>query len=126
MMSERFEDQINHIIELTTRVDERVQSLMKHQHVLENKLDGQIDDINDLNIKIKIIETQDIDSILQEVKEIRSALHKLELKLQVLESSSTNQEARWKTIFSFSLQLVWVVLAAFLLYKLGLQAPAVP
>jgi SMC interacting uncharacterized protein involved in chromosome segregation len=95
---------IDSIFELTTRVDERVQGIVKQQLTLEAQVDRQFDIIS----------------------AARENVHELELRLSNLEKSSTNQEQRWKTFFSFGIQLIWVILAAYLLYKLGIQSPDVP
>lgn len=81
------------ISELTTRVDERVQMIIKKQDDMERKIER---------------------------------FHEIELRVQAVESNSSRGEARWKTTIGFALQVAWVMLAAYLLYKVGLQAPAVP
>lgn len=123
--SERYYSQVNEsinsLIELTTRVDERVINMIRKQELTDEKISTQLDVINNLNTKVRLLETFNEDN-----SETSTSMHKLELRLQMLENSSNNQENRWKTIFGFSIQLVWVILAAFLLFKLGIQAPAVP
>lgn len=122
-MADRLTESINAIVELTTRVDERVQLIMKQQKELEDKIRNQNEFVSDLNTKVKILE---INAITDEIKEINEHLHKIDLRLQTLENSNNSNESRWKTIFGFAIQLIWVILAAFLLYKLGISAPAVP
>ena len=47
------------------------------------------------------------------------------LQLEGLKNISIKQEKIWSRIFGFVIQLAWVLLAAYLLYKLGLQPPPV-
>lgn len=122
-MSDRLTESINAIVELTTRVDERVQLIMKQQKEIEDKIYHQNEFVSDLNTKVKILE---INAITDEIEKINEHLHKMEIRLNTLENSNNSNENRWKTIFGFVIQLVWVILAAFLLYKLGISAPAVP
>jgi hypothetical protein len=100
-MDERQYDQlfvsIKSIDSLTTRIDERVQSLIKKQ--------------------IKFDE---------DVVNLHENIHKMELRLSTLENSNNKSDQRWKGVTGFAVQLIWVILAAWLLYKLGIQSPDVP
>ncbi len=126
-MGERYFSDLIEIERLLTRVDERVQSIIKFQEHLDVKINDQHDMIGGLNTKISIIESNDVsDSNQASLHKIRNDLHLMELKIQLLESSTSSTEGRWKTIIGFGIQLVWVILAAFLLYKLGISSPPVP
>lgn len=96
------------LISVTSRVDERVESLTK---------------LMDERIK-HLLET--IETHNDEINDLKKAIHQIEIKMQLIGMSSQNQENRWKSIINFSIQILWVVLAAYLLMKLNLQAPAVP
>lgn len=119
---------IDSIFELTTRVDERVQGIMKQQNTLEAQIDRQTDIVNGIKERVKVLESHLIDTIQdhRETSENKENTHNLDLRVSAVEKSAINQEQRWKSIFSFGIQLIWVILAAYLLYKLGIQSPAVP
>jgi len=102
--AERYFFDFMEIEKLLSRVDERVQTLIKTQESASDKSD----------------------EAFHAIATLRTDLHKMELRVQELESNTSSQESRWKTIIGFAIQLVWVILAAFLLYKLGISAPAVP
>lgn len=119
-------DSVNSLFELTLRVDERVRLMMDKLESMDETIDNQIDLFNELNSRVKVIESRDGISILNDIRRLGEELHKLELRTQSVEGSSSDQEGRWKTIIGFAIQLIWVILAAFLLYKLGISAPAVP
>lgn len=101
-------ESINSLISLSSKIDERVQNIMKNWDDLEKKLDFQIEKKN------------------KEIDEIKEAINKIELKLENINSITENQETRWKGIMNFVIQILWIVLAAYLLTKLNLQAPAIP
>lgn len=124
--SSKVVESIQTIFDLTARIDERVHLMMTQNKELQLKIDNQMSCFNDLNLRVRMIEGKNDAHLTQDVDNMRNELHKFEMKLQKLEGSSEGQETRWKTIFTFGLQLLWVILAAFLLYKLGIQAPAVP
>ncbi len=121
-------ESIKSIVELTTRVDERVQNVIKQQLSIDEKINRQSEAIGELNTKVKILESHSV--FTAEDKRLAAAtrdeLHRVELKINELQQSNNSQEQRWKAIFSFSVQLIWVILAAYLLYKMGIQSPDVP
>lgn len=117
-------DSIKSIYELTTRVDERQQLMMVKVEQLERKIDSMMSEYRDLEGRIRVIESRDIGTT--DIREIKDVIHHHDVRLQALEISNKGQEGRWGYIVSFVVQLTWVVLAAYLLYKLGIQAPAVP
>jgi hypothetical protein len=61
-----------------------------------------------------------------DITSVKDMLHEHDIRLKSLEISTQGQEGRWKGIFSFIVQLIWVITAAFLLYHFGIQAPAIP
>lgn len=138
---------INSIFDLNARIDERVQTLMTKQKEVERK----IEEFSNISSRVKILEDKEINTnnylikqldeikskihsiesdvtnqIFKKIEEIKENIHQIQMKIQKLEGSTEGQENRWKTIASFTLQFIWVILAAYVLYKLGIQAPAVP
>jgi len=120
------QESIQSIFELTTRVDERVQLMMKKQEDLEDKIDAQLKEINALAIRVTMLESRNGAAMQNDVEKMKESFHQMELKMAGVEKSTAASENRWKTIGGFVLQILWVLLAAYLLFKLGLQAPAVP
>lgn len=117
---------INSIFDLLGRVDERVQMFSHHQRSMDEKLDNLNASITDLKVKVQILESMNFSDFKNSITDIKDDFHQMEMKVQLLENNSDSQENRWKTIFGFIVQLVWVVTAAFVLYKLGISAPATP
>lgn len=120
-------ESIKSIFELTTRIDERMQLMTKKQEAIDAALKSQGELISNLSSRIIILENSiNSKDIEQDVDKNIDKIHALEVKVNSLQISNEGTEGRWKTIVNFSLQIIWVLLAAYLLYKLGLQAPAVP
>lgn len=118
-------ESINSVIELTSRIDERVRHIMKNQEAFENKVDNQTELVNMLTTQLKLLESQ-TNILVQENKIIGEEFKRITIQVHDLEGSNSTIENRWKTFIGFGIQLVWVVLAAYVLYKMGIQAPAVP
>lgn len=120
-------ESIKSVFDLTTRVDERVQLMMKKQDDFERKLDERLAVSHALDGRIKVLESRiGNDTLSEEIGELEETVHKLEMQIAALQIASGGSEDRWKTIVTFVIQIAWVLLAAYLLTKLGLQAPAVP
>jgi len=116
---------IKSIFDLTSRIDERVKLIMRKQDQMEEKLDERLANIHELEGRLRLVESNKED-IEKEVESLRDTVHNMELGLQAVEIQTEGHEGKWKTIISFAVQIAWVILAAYLLMKLGIQAPAVP
>ena len=124
------QDSIKSVFELTTRVDERVQLMMKKQEDVERKIDGISSEMKELNTRVTVLESNNgkaaVAQMATEVDRLKDNIGDMKLKIQTLESKTESSEGKWKTVLNFGLQILWVVVAAYLLYRLGIQAPAVP
>ena len=69
-----------------------------------------------LEARIRALESEDMDVIKKHLYEIDS-------KVRSLESEHDKRKASWNLALNFAVQLAWVSMAAWLLAKLGLQAP---
>lgn len=117
-------ESIKNLFQLTTRVDERVEMLMSKQDASQIKMDTQLDKMAELVGRVIVLESTSHQG--EDIADLGEKLHSMELRLQAMEISSGKTEGRWKGIVAFAVQLVWVIVAAYLLYRLGIQAPAVP
>ena len=102
-----------------TRIDERIKSIKEEQLNLERNISVIQASHTNIMQKIAVLESKDADNIKRELTEV-------EKRLTAVESSTCQSKDRWNKIFTFMIQIIWVILAAWLLMKLGLQAPAVP
>jgi predicted nuclease with TOPRIM domain len=116
-------DSIKSIFDLTSRIDERVKNLIKNQEEMDRKLNEHLKTTIEIDGRVKIVEARQHTC---PIVPLENTVHQLELSLQQLQIQATGHENKWKTIISFGVQIAWVILAAYLLMKLGIQAPAVP
>jgi len=100
---------IQKLCDLSTRIDERVKTVQTNQKKFETSFEI-------VQQKVAVLESKDICPIQQEIKE-------LEKRIVTLEMSEGQNKDRWNKILTFVIQIIWVVLAAWLLMKLGLQSP---
>jgi len=119
-------ENIQKLFDLITRIDERVKSIQTHQSSLENKIESLFDSHHVAMQKIVVLESKDIRILDNKLSECEKEISSIDRRLLGVEAYSGNDKDRWNKIMTFVIQLVWVVLAAWLLMKLNLQAPAVP
>lgn len=121
-------ENIQKLFDLSTRIDERVKTIQT-QH---ESMDRRVEDINrrqtDILQKIAVLEhlKRDDDSQEQAIRECEDAIRDLDKRLMPVEGAKNRTDDRWNRIASFFIQLIWVILAAYVLAKFNLQAPAVP
>jgi len=119
-------ESIAKLFDLSTRIDERVKAIQTKQHDLDVRLEGVIKSHQEMMQKIAVLESKDDDHLEDQVDQCKKDLFSLDKRLTAVEADSGRTQDRWNKIFTFVIQLVWVLLAAWLLLKLNLQAPAVP
>lgn len=128
--NEQVNNSIKSIVELTTRIDERVQLMMKKQEFLENKIEDHIDDANELKTDFKLLDSKSGKTLQEEVVRISDDIYSIDNRLKALEKDSENKNNNIKevskTVLNFIVQIIWVIVASYLLYKLNIQSPSIP
>ena len=144
-------ESIKNLFELSTRIDERVQAIMKKQDETDKKIESMNESISKMSTRLSVVEAKspelykkDIGTLFDRVHDTNLHLENLQNKcdtnipiiqasdershqnladIQQLQGQTQQNEGRWKSAFGFIIQIVWVILAAYLLFKLGIQAP---
>lgn len=118
-------DSFRSLYDLEVRTDERVKNLIIRCDATDEKHSETLQIQKDIEGRVRVLEskTEEFGSVAEQVK-INTA--SLADRVKTVELSKNNSDDRWKTIVNFCVQLSLILVAAYLLYKLGLQAPAVP
>lgn len=121
-------ENIQKLCELTTRIDERVKAVQFKQEQLDKRIDYTIQKHSELMQKIAVLESrdEDISAIYEMAGSCSKSINELDKRISKIENEAGKYNERWKGVATFVVQLIWVLLAAYLLTKLNLQAPAVP
>ena len=125
-------ENIQKLFDLSTRIDERVKAIRDKQDDLDDRLSEISKTHHEVMQKIAVLEYKDggigaVSVKLDEVqKEVKNELIEIDKRLALVESKTNTSQDRWNKIFTFAIQIIWVILAAYLLMKLGIQAPNVP
>lgn len=119
-------ENIQKLFDLSTRIDERVKAIQAKQ----TEQDARLENLNKLQTetvqRVIVLESRNNTAIYAEVSSHGEQLNAIDKRLMQLESTSKGNEGRWHTIWGFIIQLIWIVMAAGVLYKLGLNPPSVP
>lgn len=133
------EDKMDALLDMISRIDERVKLIQEKQHELDKRFEESLAMRQEGLQRLAVVEfkanqskdlSDDIQNLASEHSQCqlqcRSDIFSIDKRLSTLEADSGRTQDRWNKIFTFIIQLVWVLLAAWLLLKLNLQAPAVP
>lgn len=118
-------DSFRSLYDLEVRTDERVKNLIVRCDSTDEKYSEVLNIQKDIEGRVRVLEvkTDEFNSLSDEVRLHTSSLSD---RIKTVEYSKNSSDDRWKTIVNFCVQLSLILVAAYLLYKLGLQAPAVP
>ena len=122
-------ESIKCIFDLTSRIDERVKNAVSRQELIDKKVDEKLERFNNIEARLQVVENvkKDLDTLRDtELSSLRDAIHTLDLKIQECAIATKGQENKWRTALNFAVQIAWVILASYLLLKLGIQAPQIP
>jgi hypothetical protein len=126
-------ENIQKLFDLSTRIDERVKGISAKQHEIEQRLNDLSESHNEMLQNIAVLESQGNSEFPSHrcphkhvIDNTCIGLAAVDKRLSVVELISSGQQNTFKRVTDFVIQLVWIVLAAWVLYKLNLSPPSVP
>lgn len=123
-------ENIQRLFDLSTRIDERVKSIQQKQEEMDDRINAVITEHNSLMQKLAVLESRSyapaIASLEQKLTEMNKEMDAIDRRLINVEHATMTNQDRWGKISSFVIQLIWIVIAAWVLFKLNLNAPPVP
>lgn len=144
VIAEQFFSQVSEsiqlVFDLTSRIDERVKMLIERQNELDSKI-GKMADIQQMIVnRLSIIESKEYPQLKEDLVQIKQTLARtqrleddlqkvetriqsFETKQEILASRMGTHDNRWLMAFDAIWKIGLMVIAGYILYKLGLQAP---
>lgn len=123
-------ENIQQLFDLSTRIDERVKSIQRKQVDLDRQFEAGTAERNLQMQKLAILESTSLAPALSAIKDKLDSVDKefilLDRRIISVEYATSINQDRWGKISSFVIQLIWIVIAAWILFKLNLNAPPVP
>lgn len=95
------------------------ETLQKQQEKLKfllRKLEKIEEKQKELETCVRIVETKNFEKLCDDV-------HGLDIRLKSVEIYQKDHDQNWRSIINFIVQIIWVIMAAYILFKLGLQPP---
>lgn len=120
-LSKELMDSFKSLYELSTRIDERVKNLITRSDTHDTKVSEILFAQKDIEGRIRVLESK-----IEKNDDSNNQLNMLSSRVQTIEISHTGHSNVWKTVINFVVQLSLILVAAYILYKLGLQAPTTP
>ncbi len=119
-------DSIQSLHKLTTQIDERVKQLKEKSEEITKRLDDICKVHNDTVQRIAILESKDLEDVLDDVQKCENKLIEIEKKILEIENAANRSEGRWKHILNFAIQIGILIAASWILLKLNLTSPPTP
>lgn len=147
VLAEQFFSQVSEsiqlVFDLTSRIDERVKMLIEKQNELDAKMTRFSESVQLISNRLTILESKDYPSLKEDLSKIRENIaaisltgedvedledkvHNLEVKLEMISLKLGTHDNRWFLMFDTVWKMALMLVAGYILYKLGLQAPPVP
>lgn len=108
-MPDKNDENSESLREIVGKSQERIRSLLKKIKEIEEKH-------TELDTSLKIIQNKNIDKLQEDI-------HILDKRIQAVEIAQGGHNENRRQIINFVLQLIWVVMSAYILLKLGLPTP---
>lgn len=119
-------DNIQKLFDLTTRIDERVKMIQEGQEETNVQVKEIVTDNHQLLTRIITVEANSNKNAHIDLAKYFDQMSNIDKRINALEHANKGSENRWNKIFTFSIQLIWVVIASWVLYKLQLSPPNLP
>lgn len=116
-------DNIQKLFDITTRIDEKVKSTIEYSINLEIKIQKITEVIALLKEANAVLNFQDIPKNLENIETI---IAQMQNKISHIEKTSKGFKSKWDTAVKFLVQIIWLVVGAWILFKLGLGPPNLP
>lgn len=109
------EEDISDVQEAVARLFEKVKNMSKKVSELEKETREGAELKAASDVRLKMLES--------EFQRMSEDFLETDRKIRIFELNHDNRKERWNMAVNFIIQLAWVSMAAFILTKLGLQAP---
>lgn len=148
-LAEQFFGQVSEsiqlVFDLTSRIDERVKMLIERQKEIDDQIEKLLEMQQSVIHRLTHLEAKDIGSVQEdlhilsekvaiiasddpeeEIQDLKTKVHDLQIKVESINMRVGNHDTRWSKIFDYFWKFGLMLIAGYILYKLGIQAPPSP
>jgi predicted nucleic acid-binding Zn-ribbon protein len=123
-------ENIQQLFNLSSRIDEKVKAVKEQQEDLSKQISTIAKDYTEIMKKVAVLEShsgnEGLSGVLTKIEQQNREISVMDKRLSTVEAATDNNQDRWKTITSFLVQLVWIIIAAWALMRLGISQPPLP
>lgn len=116
MVDKNIHDSIESVINMVSRIDERIKILYEKDDEYKNNLDLVSDDISSILQRLASMETT-IHS--DDIEAIRAKMHELDIRTSNLDLSLSNHSDKWSKTVDWIFKIVLTFISTYAAYKLG-------
>jgi hypothetical protein len=123
-MSQNIELTLQKIYDLFSRLDERMKIIVEKNNNNEEKINDFRDQFNETILQIRReLLTISAEESFEKIKELEKRQNSFESEITKLKENNDIKKRNWVSAFDFVSRIIWTIITAYLLYKLGLQPP---
>jgi len=143
------------VLDITSRVDERVKMIAEGQQQMNIRLNHFIDEHNALAARVTVLESKNISKMAESVQGVEEKITKMVIRVETLETLGSplyqriieenritiidlknrinnleehkqNVLDKIRRVLGFVGQAIFTILVCYILYKLGINSPPIP
>lgn len=116
IVDKNIRDSIESVINMVSRIDERIKILYEKDDEYKNNLDLVSEDISSILQRVASMETT-IHS--DDIEAIRAKMHELDIRTSNLDLSLSNHSDKWSKTVDWIFKIVLTFISTYAAYKLG-------
>lgn len=120
---QRLNDSVNQVFELSSRIDERLKSLVESNQESKERIEKLV--VNQTNILTRIIvlenESKTIEDVKKDIKILEQQVDLLSERVIHVEKEVGAHSNKWTNLIDFGFKVGHIVIGAIILYKLGFK-----
>lgn len=116
IVDKNIHDSIESVINMVSRIDERIKILYEKDDEYKNNLDLVSEDIRSILQRVASMETT-IHS--DDIEAIRAKMHELDIRTSNLDLSLSNHSDKWSKTVDWIFKIVLTFISTYAAYKLG-------
>ncbi len=118
-------DNLQSVVELVSRIDERVQNIIEKQREQDVRFNNVLESYQTLLARIIVLESKNGQHLFNEIEQIKKNCRDMELSLSKLEQSNQHMENKWSRVLDFGTKILFVIVACYVVWKLNIPAPSI-
>jgi len=122
---EEFSSSLKLVFDLTSRIDERIKTLVEDNNESKTKLEKLADAQNDFLSRVIILENKngarEIAELKNDINSVEGQLNRLIIRMADVEKDTKHHATKWSNISDFLFKIGVAIIGGLILWKLGIK-----